>query len=60
MSRNKESRKYLIGRFYNDEFDWPFDFIIVTWKNNQENNQEIARVSMGSLLGQTLAKIIMT
>ena len=27
MSRNKQSRKYLIGRsFKNDEFDWPFLF----------------------------------
>ena len=26
MSRNKQSRKYLIGRSYkNDEFNWPFD-----------------------------------
>ena len=29
--------KYLIGRSYkNDEFDWPFDLVIVTWKNNPE------------------------
>ena len=35
MSRNKQSRKYLIGRSYeNDEFDWLFDLVIVTWKNN--------------------------
>ena len=34
MSRNKQSRKYLIGRSYKDEFDWPFDLVIVTWKNN--------------------------
>ena len=27
----KQSRKYLIGRSYkNDEFDWPFDLVIVT------------------------------
>ena len=27
MSRNKQSRKYLIGRSYkNDEFDWSFLF----------------------------------
>ena len=27
MSRNKQSRKHLIGRSYkNDEFDWPFLF----------------------------------
>ena len=31
MSRNKQSRKYFIGRsFKNDEFDWPFDLLIVT------------------------------
>ena len=31
MSRNKQSRKYLIGRSYkNDEFDWPFDLVTVT------------------------------
>ena len=30
MSRNKQSRKYLIGRSYkNDEFDWRFDLVIV-------------------------------
>ena len=35
MSRKKQSRKYLLGRSYeNDEFDWLFDFVIVTWKNN--------------------------
>ena len=31
MSRNKQSRKYLIGCSYkDDEFDWPFDLVIVT------------------------------
>ena len=31
MSQNKQSRKYLICRSYkNDEFDWPFDLVIVT------------------------------
>ena len=41
MSRNKQSRKYLIGRsirttnligrsYKNDEFDWPLDLVIVT------------------------------
>ena len=31
MSRNKQSRKYLIGRSYkNDEFDWPFGLVILT------------------------------
>ena len=31
MSRNRQSRKYLIGRSYrNDEFAWPFDLVIVT------------------------------
>ena len=35
MSRNKQSRKYLIGRSYKkDEFDWPFDLVTVTWKYN--------------------------
>ena len=30
MSRNKQSRKYLIDRSYkNDEFDWPFDLVTV-------------------------------
>ena len=30
MSRNKQSRKYLIGRSdKNDEFDWPFDLVTV-------------------------------
>ena len=33
MSRNKQLRKYLIGRSYkNDEFDWPFDLMIVTYE----------------------------
>ena len=27
----KQSREYFIGRSYkNDEFDWPFDLVIVT------------------------------
>ena len=31
MSQNKQSQKYLICRSYkNDEFDWPFDLVIVT------------------------------
>ena len=31
MSRNKQSRKYLIGRSYkNDEFAWPFDLVTIT------------------------------
>ena len=31
MSRNEQSPKYLIGRSNkNDEFDWPFDLVIVT------------------------------
>ena len=35
MSRNKQSRKHLIGRSYkNDEFDWPFDLVTVTCKYN--------------------------
>ena len=35
MLQNKQSWKYLIGRSYkNEEFDWPFDLVIVTWKNN--------------------------
>ena len=30
MSRKKQSRKYLIGRYYkNDEFDWPFLLVTV-------------------------------
>ena len=36
MSQNKQSRKYFIGLSYkNEEFDWPFDLVIVTWKNNR-------------------------
>ena len=36
MPRNKQSQKYLIGRFYKkNEFDWPFDLVIVTWKTRQ-------------------------
>ena len=28
MSRNKQSRKYLIGRFYkSNEFDWPYCYV---------------------------------
>ena len=28
MSRNKQSRKYLIGRFYKgNEFDWPYCYV---------------------------------
>ena len=35
MSQNKQSRKHLIGRSYkNDEFDWPFNFVIATSMNN--------------------------
>ena len=35
MLRTKQSQKYLIGRSYNnDEFDWPFDLVIVKLKNN--------------------------
>ena len=35
MLQNKQSWKYLIGRSYkNEEFDSPFDLVIVTWKNN--------------------------
>ena len=35
MSRNKQSRNYLIDCSYkNDKFDWPFDLVIVTRKNN--------------------------
>ena len=35
MSRSPNRTTNQIRRSYkNDEFDWPFDFVIVTWRNN--------------------------
>ena len=54
MSRNKLSRKYLIGRSYkNDEFDCPFDLVIVTLNNNLD----FAIFNMADNLYRSLMKI---
>ena len=41
MTRNNTVTKQLIGCSYkNDEFDWSFDLVIVTWKNNPKQPKQ--------------------
>ena len=40
MLRSRNQTINQIPRSYkNDGFDWPFDLVIVTWKNNQIRNE---------------------
>ena len=34
-----KSNNQIPRSYKNDGFDWPFDLVIVTWKNNQIRNE---------------------